>query len=312
MPERELALEQAVYDRDDSIRGLPLGPKRYDIASRLFGRESSLGFYRKLLWRSAGFPFMRAMIGDIKDSFESLTNNPVKPNRCAKPNYWRQFEDYARSLGVGPIGYTGLPRAAIFTSKAVLFENVIVLIMEMDAAKMDKAPSWITQRMVMKTYYQLGRITIDLVDKLRRDGFAAQAGHPLNGLTLYPLLAQQAGLGWCGSHGLLITPEFGPRQRIAAIYTNIQNLPLAEGNDHFWIVELCNRCGQCLRKCPSQAILEEPVRHESGIVTHIDVDKCFPVFAEQHSCSLCIKVCPFNKHPYRRIKRAFLKEDGNG
>jgi epoxyqueuosine reductase len=194
----------------------------------------------------------------------------------------------------------------------VLYENVIVLIMEMDPVKMDKAPSWTTQRMVMKTYYQLGKITTILVDKMRKDGYAAQAGHPLNGLTLYPLLAQQAGLGWCGSHGLLITPEFGPRQRIAAIYTNIQNLPLVDGNDHMWIEDLCKRCGQCLRKCPSRAILEEPVRHDSGIVTHIDVEKCFPVFATQQSCSLCIKVCPFNKHPYHRIKEAFLKKDGNG
>ena len=307
MPERELALEQAVYDRDDSIRGLPSGPERYDIASRLFGRESSLGLYNKLLWRAAGFPFMWAMIGDIKESFLSLTRNPTNPKRSARPRYWQQFEEYARSLNVGIIGFTKLPREAVFASKAVLYENVIVLIMEMDADRMDKAPSWTTQRMVMKTYYQLGRITTDLVDKLRLDGYAAQAGHPLNGLALYPLLAQQAGLGWCGSHGLLITPEFGPRHRIAAIYTNIQDLPLAEGNDHMWIEELCKRCGQCLRKCPSQAIFEEPVRHESGIVTHIDVDKCFPVFAAQHSCSLCIKVCPFNKHPYHRIKQAFLK-----
>lgn len=170
MSEREMALEQAVYDRDDSIRGLPSGPERYDIPSRLFGRESSLGFYKKLLWRTAAFPFMWAMIGDIKDSFESLANNPVNPDRYVSSIYWRQFEEYACSLGVGPIGYTSLPREAIFTGKAVLYENVIVLIMEMDAAKMDKAPSWTTQRMVMKTYYQLGRIAMDLVDKLRRDG----------------------------------------------------------------------------------------------------------------------------------------------
>ena len=75
MRDTELALEQAVYARDDSIRGLPSGPKRYDIESRLFGRESSLGLYDKLLWRTAGFPFMQTMIRDIEDSFESLSKN---------------------------------------------------------------------------------------------------------------------------------------------------------------------------------------------------------------------------------------------
>jgi epoxyqueuosine reductase len=303
----EAALEQALYRKKDSIRADPAAPARFAIERNLFGEESPIGFWRQITWLAGVFPFMGAIMGDIVTSFRSLEENPAEPKTEISAERLRDLEAQAHSLGIGGIGYTRLPREAIFKEKAVMYDSAMVLLFEMDAGKIAKAPSWVTLRMVMKSYHELGRIVARLVDDLRRDGYAAQGGHPLNGVTLYPLIAQHAGLGWCGSHGLLIAPGFGPRHRIAAIYTPIQNLPLAEKNEHAWIEELCRRCGQCRRKCPGRAIYEEPIRHPSGIVTHVDVDRCFPVFAEQYGCSVCIKVCPFNRHPYEHIKQAFLR-----
>lgn len=302
----EQMLEQALVDRDDTVHALPLAPARFEIEQNLFGDRRRLGFGRELVWRASAFPFFGAMRKDIIASMGSLGQNPPQPKTRVTPSHLAGFEALARSLGVGAIGYTSLPPEAVFRGKAVMYDHAIVLTMEMDPDRIADAPSRRTLRMVMKTYYELGRIITRLVDALRQDGCGAQAGHPLNGLALYPLIAQKAGLGWCGSHGLLITPEFGPRQRLGLIYTSIQNLPVSQSNEHQWVKDLCARCGQCLRKCPGQAILKEPVRRELGIVTHIDVDRCFPVFAEQYGCSICIKVCPFNRHPYERIKKAFL------
>jgi len=42
----------------------------------------------------------------------------------------------------------------------------------------------------------------------------------------------------------LITPKFGPRVRLAAVYTSIQNLPDSKENNHSWIEEYCKICGQ--------------------------------------------------------------------
>lgn len=303
----EATLEKELFEREDSIRALPSAPERFEIEARLFEESKRVGAGKTIEWFLGLLPYRQAMFEDITNSFSSVDENPASPKRRVTARYLHDFEAHARSLGVGSVGYTDLPREAIFRGKAVLFGQVIVLTMEMDKTKMAKAPSRETRDMVLETYYQLGHVITILVDSLRQDGYAAQAGHPLNGVTLYPLLGQRAGLGWCGRLGLLITPEFGPRHRLGVIYTNIENLPVAQGNDHAWIADLCVRCRQCIRMCPGHAIYEAALVREPGYITHIDAEKCFPEFVRKYGCSICVNVCPFNKHSYRHIKTAFLK-----
>ncbi|MFQ6125673.1 MAG: hypothetical protein ACE5R6_13880 [Candidatus Heimdallarchaeota archaeon] len=89
-----------------------------------------------------------------------------------------------------------------------------------------------TRIIILWIYNDLRIAANKLTDYLRQQGFAAQTGHPLGGLIVYPPFGQLAGMGWHGSHGLLIIPEFGPRHRLAAIYTNIANLPMTSQNSH--------------------------------------------------------------------------------
>ena len=151
----------------------------------------------------------------------------------------------------------------------------------------------------MRTYDELGRVTGSLVDHLRKEGFSAEAGHPAIGPVLYPRLAIKAGLGWSGRHGMLITPEFGPRQRISAIFTSIADLPITDSNGHVWVRDYCSTCGNCVRKCPAKAIYERPIEHPDGRLSHIDGDKCI-------SCTVCMKECSFNRRGYESVRSAFL------
>ena len=151
-----------------------------------------------------------------------------------------------------------------------------------------------------------------LTRHLRQKGYGTQGGHPLGGLVLYPPLAVAAGLGWMGRHGLLITPQFGPRQRIGAIFTSIENLPIAENNPHSWIPGFCDKCGRCIRTCPSKAICENPVIHESKRRTHIIREKCLPVFVTQEGCTVCVKECSFNRRSYDDIRKSSRPADENG
>jgi epoxyqueuosine reductase QueG len=48
-------------------------------------------------------------------------------------------------------------------------------------------------------------------------------------------MAKDAKMGKIGRHGLMMTPENGPSQRLAVVYTNIKNFPKKEQNKHDWI-----------------------------------------------------------------------------
>jgi epoxyqueuosine reductase len=207
---------------------------------------------------------------------------------------------------VDDIGYARLPEKLVFQRKAVLHPNAIVLTMEMDKARIDTSPSEHSFIEVHAVYHHLGRAANRIADWLRKRGYSAPAGHPLMGAALYPPLGQQAGLGWRGLHGLLITPRFGPRVRLAALYTSIDNLPFGQENPHRWIEDYCNVCQLCARECPPQAILEQPRENGNGLVTCVLNDKCFPYFMDNYGCSICIRVCPFQKEDYATLKKAIL------
>ncbi len=167
--------------------------------------------------------------------------------------------------------------------------------------------------MVFGTYDDLGIAANKVTEFLKEHGYAAQADHPLGGLALFPPMAQKAGIGWVGKHGILITPDFGPRVRLAAVYTSIRNLPYVDSNEHQWITDYCKICGKCVQKCPSQAILESSIQQKSGRITNITRQKCFEYFAQYYGCSVCVKVCPFSKgsDTYDRLKAVIEKRRRN-
>jgi NAD-dependent dihydropyrimidine dehydrogenase PreA subunit len=296
--------EQTIFSRDDCIRALKGAPQQFRFSDTADHEKGSRISALTRMLRM--FPILRRLGKDIITSLETIDKNPKAPNDTVSEAFLQEFEDYAYSLGIGAIGYTKLPREAVFRDKAVLFDRVIVVAMEMDKNKIDAAPSAETMHMVMDTYYGLGRAVNSLVDYLRRNGYAVQGGHPMGGQALYPLMAEKAGMGYHGRHGMIITPQFGPRHRLAAIYCSIKNLPHVEENEHAWIADYCDRCGQCIKACPVNAIYERPIVRESGIITHINAGTCFQYFNNNYSCSLCIKECLFNYRPYHELGRSFL------
>lgn len=62
-----------------------------------------------------------------------------------------------------------------------------------------------------------------------------------------------AGLGELGWNGLCITPEYGARNRFISIITEAELTPTPLYNGE----KLCDMCGECIRKCPTDAYRKE-------------------------------------------------------
>jgi epoxyqueuosine reductase len=303
---RQESWEKMVVDIPEATRGGEDSPVRFNIPRagiELEGDHAPLPGFPK------SAPQMIGSIINIRKSIFALEKNPTDGKNKIDPKTLDELRQFAKSVGADEIGFASVPQEWVFKNLAIRYTHAIVLVMEMDKDRMNLAPNPDTAVMVHETYNKLGQISNKIADWLREQGYAAHAGHPLGGMALYPPMAQAAGLGWRGISGLIITPDFGPRVRLAAVFTDIENLPVYEGNEHAWVLDFCESCKRCVRDCPPDAFYDEPIRYENGLVTVLDNGKCFPYFAKFHGCSVCIKVCPFNQQSYAKIKSAYLKEE---
>ncbi|MBY8989897.1 MAG: 4Fe-4S dicluster domain-containing protein [Candidatus Lokiarchaeota archaeon] len=232
---------------------------------------------------------------EIKDLPQELKTAPEE--------FWEEIVKEAKSLGIDLIGFAPIDENLIFEkdytgSIELLYENGIVLGMEMDYDAISTAPNPPAGLESLRIYAELGEATNKLADFIRSKGYRVIACHPLGGPILYPAMAVKAKLGKIGSQGLLITKKFGPRQRLSLISINARPLPEIN-QEEFEISEFCKKCRRCINFCPVNAILDEPVVNENGTITRIDSEKCFEYFYETTGCSVCIEKCPFHKVGYK-------------
>ena len=246
-------------------------------------------------------------LSEMAKGARSILQNPYRGKKTIDSAFLKELESYAHTLGVTDIGYTPVNPDYIFQDYQILFPNAIVFSMEMDKQKMHLAPSLPSFVEIFRTYYQLGVVVNKVAAFLRDHGYNAHPSPAICGDVNYVPVAIDAGLGKSGKSGLLITPNNGPRVRLAAVFTDIENLPFAEENPHGWVRDYCETCNNCIQKCPADAIFPETRSHEDGGPIFIDHTKCAGPFSNDNGCSLCIKYCPFSYADYETLKNKFMQ-----
>jgi epoxyqueuosine reductase len=250
----------------------------------------------------------RLLAGSVMEmwkSARSIRQNPYSGKKTIDPQTLAELEDYAKGLGIDEIGYTIVNPRYIFRGFRILFPNAIVFTIEMNKDKIKQAPSISSFIEIFRTYYEVGVIVNKVAGFLRARGYNVHAGPAVGGDVNYIPVAIDAGLGISGKNGLLITRHSGPRVRLAAVYTDIENLPYAQNNPHGWVRDYCQHCNLCVQKCPAGAIYAQTQTLADGGPAFIDHTKCAMPFSNDNGCSLCIKHCPFSYADYDKLQARF-------
>lgn len=246
-----------------------------------------------------------AAVFEMAKSASSIKRNPYAGKKVIDPDTLSALEAYAKGLGISEIGYTEVNPRYIFRNFKILYKNAMVFTIEMNKEKIKLAPSIPSFIEIFRTYYEVGVIVNKVATFLRERGYNAHAGPAVGGDVNYIPIAIDAGLGYSGKNGLLITKNTGPRVRLAAVYTDVENLPFAQENPHTWVRDYCQSCNLCIAKCPADAIYMETKILEDGGPAFIDHTKCAMPFSNDNGCTLCIKHCPFSYGDYDKIKARY-------
>lgn len=111
--------------------------------------------------------------------------------------------------------------------------------------------------------------------------------------------ATRAGLGWIGKSALLVTPQYGPRVRLATVFTD---MPLEVGTA--LTAGQCSGCRACVRECPAGAIKDKQWRVGVPRAELVDAAACSQtattlllqrVGVDSAVCGVCVSVCPVSK-----------------
>ena len=155
----------------------------------------------------------------------------------------------------------------------------------------------------MQAYVRLYTIYNQLHEFIRALGYHSYGATIMNGFGIYPAFAVLGGIGEQCRIDTVISPEYGPMMRLAAMATDLPlaaTLPISMG-----VREYCARCRICSRYCLSGAIssADEPGWIPQGPWSNPGHEayfrrtmRCRDMFYRTGSnCGVCIARCPFSE-----------------
>ncbi|MCD6117864.1 reductive dehalogenase [bacterium] len=256
-------------------------------------------------------PFQQAAF-DILDTFNKQVDfwPPVKTDikvAASAKEFTKRIKGFARYLGADLVGITPLNQAYVYSNIGrspgewgeeitLNHPNAIAIAVKMDFDMMRFAPHHIVTTETAFKYFEAAKISAIVARYIQLLGYSARANLDGNYRVMCPPIAADAGLGELGRLGLLITPKFGPRVRIAVVTTD---MPLEFDKPiSFGVQDFCTFCKKCAVNCPSGSIDKGDKKVYRGVEKwQSNQITCYKFWRMQGSdCSICVNVCPFS-HP---------------
>jgi reductive dehalogenase len=259
--------------------------------------------YDPLIFASTDASFYTvSAFSEFIDGKQNENTTEVDPKSITK-----YIENWSKKLGAVGFGVTEVKPYHLYTVKGrkekygkEITNNhkyAIAITVEMDKFNMDTAPLAPTVFESAQQYLVSGTIGIQIAKFIRELGYPAKAHIDGNYEVVCPLVARDAGLGEIGRMGLLMTPDLGPRVRIAVVTTDLP-LIATEYKPDKTVYHFCEICKKCATNCPSKAISFDKREKIDGVNRwKISAEACFTYWCVIGTdCGKCIKVCPY-AHP---------------
>ena len=230
----------------------------------------------------------------------------------------KEVKNLATSLGADLVGVADLvPLRPIYTHPVDLlapFSHGISVAVRLCDAVIDAItphdPTAVYAQHYVTANALLDQITFRLAGLIQARGYRALPIHASQQVgpkrwyaaISHKAVARGAGLGWIGENLLLVTPQFGPRVRLASVLTD---MPLQSGAP---MAKACGGCHACVDACPARALrsvgaLDYPESRELALDTAVCAGRLDFFHGEasvgQPVCGICVQACPYGKKAAR-------------
>jgi epoxyqueuosine reductase QueG len=269
-------------------------------------------WYAEVGGRSIQIEEVTAYLEKIRTDQQPRFTGPVAAARSAFASpaaAAAHLKDKALEFGADIVGICEIEPSDVYRGRTVEHSHAVALGQRMRWREFQVVPSRESAIECLRIYFTLGETVIRLASYIRSIGYACTVEHPIGDSDLLHVpIGLKAGFGELGRHGSIIHPKLGPLFRMGSVATTMDlaiDHPIDAG-----IARFCDTCRACRKYCPPQAIPdhrspEAGKDHLGNDRYKVDTGRCFPYFAKNSYCSICLPVCVYNHKEWARDFEGF-------